>query len=136
VIGLPGVDQASANVIAAGGGTDEAILVGNVNVATEFATALAKASGEALPCEYALPQELADGTFDMNQVNVTIGSGGGEPAILPKNQLCAAPGLGWRYDDPVSPTAIELCPASCDALKSDLTASIFIALGCPTVITN
>lgn len=136
VIGLPGVDQTSANVIAQGGGTDEAILVSNVNVATEFANALAKASGEALPCEYALPPELADGTFDMNQVNVTIGTGGQEPAILPKNQLCVAPGLGWRYDDPVTPTAIELCEASCDALKSDLTATIFIALGCPTVVTN
>ncbi len=55
VVGLPGIDQAIANQIAAAGGTDAAILVGSFNVQTEFQTALAKVRGEALPASTRSP---------------------------------------------------------------------------------
>jgi hypothetical protein len=55
VIGLPGVDQTFANAVAAAGGTDSAILVGNVNVEESFKQALDKVRGEALPCDYEIP---------------------------------------------------------------------------------
>lgn len=130
VIGLPGVDQSAANTIAAGGGTGSAILVMG-DVASEFTKALAKAKGEALPCAYPLPTESEPG-----YVNVEIGWGGGDPVVVPLNAACGGDGLGWTWDVPAAPTEIVLCPASCAALKADLQASIDIALGCPTVITN
>jgi hypothetical protein len=37
---------------------------------------------------------------------------------------------GWYYDDPVAPTTIELCDATCRALS---TGSIQVEFGCTTV---
>ncbi len=132
VIGLPGVDQAIANQIAAAGGTDAAILVGANDVKTQFQAALAKVRGEALPCEYLLPDEVAGGTVDKGLVNVLYTKTGGEPAIVPYDPTCA--GEGWRYDDASNPTRILLCKTTCGEVRSDATAKIQILLGCKTEI--
>ena len=53
--------------------------------------------------------------------------------IMPK-KASSRHGEGWRYDDPVMPTLIELCPDTCNALKGDNGASIRVVLGCATVL--
>jgi hypothetical protein len=132
VIGLQGTPQATANLIAQAGGTESAILIGSVNVQVEFQNALAKARGKALPCAYELP----DTTFDPAFVNVGItpSSGGPSETIL-QDKNCVG-GMGWRYDNPLMPTKIELCPATCDAVRNDFGAGIQILLGCPTEIAK
>ncbi len=132
VVGLPGVDQTFANAVALAGGSDQAILVGTTNVEAEFRDALAKVRGDLLPCDYELPAEVLSGEIQLGQVNVKIGLGGAEPQIVPQNPDCDGP--GWYYDDPTSPTAILLCPATCDAVSTDTGATIQIALGCATVV--
>ncbi|MBW2458734.1 MAG: VWA domain-containing protein, partial [Deltaproteobacteria bacterium] len=108
VVGLPGVDQATANLIAEAGGTDSAILVGSTNVEEEFRQALAKVRGDAVPCVYEIPPQVLDGEVTIAQVNVQVWPGdGSEPYIVPQNQACD--GEGWRYDDPQTPTEIILC---------------------------
>lgn len=134
VIGLPGVDQATANKIAASGGTDAAILVSAGNVKAEFQNALAKVRGEALPCEFEIPEKVAGGEVDPGFVNVLFTPGGGEAVILPQDPECA--GEGWRYDDPVKPTHILFCPASCSVVKKDYDAKVQILLGCKTEVVN
>jgi hypothetical protein len=129
VVGLPGVDQAIANQIAKGGGTDAAILVGASDVAGELQKALGKVSGSILPCKYEVPKQVLAGEVELGFVNVEI-SLGGEPSTVPQDQRCAGP--GWKYDDPVMPTAILLCPETCDALAGDATAAITVVLGCAT----
>jgi hypothetical protein len=133
VIGLPGVDQTFANAIAAAGGTDAAILVSATNVQKEFADALAKVRGQALPCEYDLPDQVGQ-EFDVNQVNVWITPGGGTANAIPQVDDCGQ-GAGWYYapPSPAAPETIVLCPSVCDGVKADFQASVDIVLGCPTV---
>lgn len=132
VIGLPGVNQAFANQVAAAGGTGEAVLVSATNVAAEFEAALAKVTGQALPCEYEVPSEVEGGQVAFNSVNVLLTVSGGDPGVLPQDPACD--GAGWRYDNPASPTKIVLCPETCGALKDAQSAKIQILLGCTTVV--
>lgn len=134
VVGLPGVDQSIANLIAEGGGTDSAILVSSTNVEEEFRLALLAVRGDAVPCEYELPSQVIDGEVGIGEVNIQITPGdGGDPVVVPQNPSCN--GEGWRYDDPAQPTTILLCPDTCDGLKQDFGAAIQVVLGC-TTITN
>lgn len=133
VIGLPGVDQTFANAVAAAGGTDSAILVSSTNVQKEFADALAKVRGQALPCEYDLPDQVGN-EFDIDHVNVWVTPGGGTASAVPQVDDCSQ-GAGWYYapPSPAAPETIVLCPGVCDGVKSDFQASVDIVLGCPTV---
>lgn len=132
VIGLPGVDQATANLIASKGGSTKAILVGATNVEAEFEQALSAVLGQALPCEYEIPDKVSNGEFQLDAVNVEITPGGGDPTIVPENPSCD--GAGWHYDDGANPQLIVLCPDTCQAVKSDYEAKIKILLGCHTLI--
>ncbi|WP_437304901.1 vWA domain-containing protein [Sorangium sp. So ce388] len=132
VIGLPGVDQSIANQIAAAGGTDAAVLVASTNIAREFERALAKVTGQALPCELEVPAQVAGGQVAFNDVNVLFGLDGAPQDVLPQRPGCDGP--GWRYDDPDAPTALVLCPDTCNAARNAAAAKIQILLGCETVI--
>ncbi|KYF64057.1 hypothetical protein BE15_37940 [Sorangium cellulosum] len=132
VIGLPGVDQSTANQIAAAGGTDAAVLVASTNIASEFERALAKVTGQALPCEVEVPAQVAGGQVAFNDVNVLFGLDGAPQDILPQSPGCDGP--GWRYDDPSAPKALVLCPDTCSAARDASVAKIQILLGCETVI--
>ncbi|WP_437620729.1 vWA domain-containing protein [Sorangium sp. So ce1151] len=132
VIGLPGVDQRIANQIAVAGGTDAAVLVTATNIAVEFQNALAKVTGQALPCDYEVPAQVAGGQVAFNDVNVLFGLDGAPQDILPQRPACDGP--GWRYDDPDAPTALVLCPDTCSAARNAAAAKIQILLGCETVI--
>ena len=134
VVGLPGVDQTSANIIAQGGGSDSAIFVGATNVAVEFQNALAEIRGKALPCVYDLPASVVNGDIAITKVNVEVtpGQDGGDPYLLSYDPTCVAD--GWRYDNADTPTVIELCSATCQTLKADFGAKVKVVLGCDTVI--
>ena len=132
VVGLPGVDQTTANLIAQAGGSDEAILVGNTNVEAEFRDALAKVRGNALPCSYDIPEQVLTGEVDLGLVNIQITPEGGGAEIVPFDPDCV--GEGWRYDDPSQPTAILLCPTTCEHLKSSPGIAIRVILGCNTQV--
>ncbi|MCA9624893.1 MAG: VWA domain-containing protein, partial [Myxococcales bacterium] len=132
VVGLPGVDQTIANQIAMGGGTDSAILVGTTNVEVEFQNALAKVRGSALPCSYEIPAEVQSGEIGLGKVNVEVTPEGGMGELIPQDPSCA--GDGWYFDDAVNPTAILLCPATCNMLKQTPGIRIEVVLGCTTFV--
>jgi hypothetical protein len=132
VVGLPGVDQAKANLIAAAGGTGSAILVGTTNVAVEFQNALSKVAGEAIPCDYDVPAEVISGEIELGKVNVEITPSSGDPYTLPYDQDCSSG--GWKYDDPTAPTSIEICPSACNTIKADNGGSIRVVLGCNAIV--
>ena len=134
VVGLPGVSSTIANQIAVAGGTDAAILVGGVDVKTEFQTALAKVRGKALPCEYQLPGKVEGGEVNPGDVNVLITPKGGNSSVLPQDTKCND--KGWKYDDAQKPTKIVFCPSSCQALKTDFGVKVQILLGCKTEIAK
>lgn len=133
VVGLPGVHRDFANLVAQAGGTHEAIVIDTNDIEGEFRKALAEVRGQALPCEFTIPEKVTTGSVAIDEVNVVYTKGGGgEPTIIPQSPDCN--GEGWRYDDPKSPSIIELCPSTCTTLKADLNARIDIELGCATVI--
>jgi hypothetical protein len=133
VIGLPGVSSNIANQIAAAGGTTQALIVAGVNVQDEFQQALAQVRGNALPCDYQLPQKLADKSFAYDKVNVDYTKlGASQPETVPQSPGCA--GEGWKYDDPKNPTRIILCDATCQRIKADAGGKVEILLGCDTVV--
>lgn len=131
VVGLPGVDQTTAEAIASAGGTGAPILVSATNVEAEFTQALAQVRGEAVPCAYEMPQEVLDGEIEIGQVNVQITPDGEEPYLVPQNPSCN--GEGWHYDAS-PPTEILLCPATCDQVKSNFQGEILVLLGCQTYV--
>jgi hypothetical protein len=132
VIGLPGVDQAFANAVAKAGGSNSAILVSNTNVQKEFEDAMGKVRGEALPCEYEIPEKVQKGEISYNLVNVALTPGGGALQILKQTTDCNAGG-DWIYSN-TTPKKILLCPSVCAAVKKDYLAQIEIQMGCATVI--
>ncbi len=131
VVGLPGVDQSAANLIAQGGGTGTAILVASGDVAQNFADALAMVRGNALPCAYEIPEEVTNGQVALGKVNIEI-TDAGTAETIPLNPDCDGP--GWHYDDPSMPTSIELCPDTCNQLKSTPDIAIQVVLGCNTLV--
>lgn len=133
VVGLPGVNQATANLIAAAGGTTGVILVGTTNVAVEFQNALAEVAGSAVPCAYDIPAEVGSGEIQLTEVNIEITDSGGMTSTAPYDEDCSD--AGWRYDDPAAPNSIELCPAMCSAIKADDGGSIRVVLGCSAIVS-
>jgi Mg-chelatase subunit ChlD len=131
VVGLPGVDQTFADGLAMAGGTDSAIVVGNVDVEKDFETALAKVRGDGLGCTFPLPPMPAGKEYDFSHVNVTYTTGAGVADDLARSPGCAA-GDAWDYDDATMPTAIVLCPAECQAVQADGLAKIDVVVGCAT----
>lgn len=131
VVGLPGVDVAIADQIAAAGGSEKAIVVGTSDTANSFAAALKKAQGAAVGCVFKLPTDLENGTVDSGDVNVSLTPGGGNATVVLSNPDCSG-GEGWAFDDEADPKSIVLCEGTCAAVESDDAASVNIVLGCPT----
>lgn len=135
VVGLPGVNVTVANQIAAAGGTTSAILVTDATkVESEFRDALAAVRGKAVPCEIALPTKVTKGEVSYALVNVEYSKGGAPPPTTLLQDATCASGEGWRYDDPMKPTKIILCPKTCDEIHGDPKAKVDILLGCKTAI--
>ncbi len=138
-------EQASAtanlNQIAAAGGTGQAIVINtSQNVTQQFQAALNQIRGQSLPCEFLLPVPEA-GTPDYTKVNVQFTAGNGNVTVLPyvvDATGCDPTKGGWYYDaDPAkgaTPKKVELCKASCDAVKADGKGRVDIVQGCKTVV--
>jgi len=91
---------------------------------------------EMLPCTYEIPAPPPGETFDPNRVNVEYTPGsGGAPELIPNvRTIDGCSGEGWYYDDPESPTQVQLCPFTCRRLEGDAAGKVDVAFGCMTVI--
>jgi hypothetical protein len=99
----------------------------------EFQNALAVIRGATISCDLQLPSAPTNQSLDFGKVNVQYTGSNGQANTLFYNQSCAGNGLGWAYDDPQTPTRIQICPSSCATIQGDtLGATLDIALGCAT----
>jgi hypothetical protein len=88
----------------------------------------------SVECVYAIPDPGAGVGIDPAKVNVNYLS---DPNASPETLLnvpggamdCGVSG-GWYYDDPVNPTQITLCDATCTAVKANNMAVIGVEFGC------
>jgi hypothetical protein len=92
--------------------------------------------GLSLPCTFQIPPPPAGQTLDPSKVNFVYTATGGAPKTI--NNVgsmagCTAQG-GWYYDNPLMPTQILTCPATCTTLQGDATGKVSVEYGCSTVI--
>lgn len=99
------------------------------------ATAVERTS--RIDCTIPIPDPPPGMTFDRGMINVWVDTGDG-PELIGKvagEADCQAAG-GWYYDNEDVPTAVVLCPATCDALQAapNETRSVEVQFGCSTIV--
>ena len=128
VVGLPGADQAFANLLASAGGTQAAFFISTKNIQAELQDALFKIYDDARPCAYEVPTEVKSGEVSLGLMNLALISGSGAFELLPFDPTCRS--AGWHFDDDGAPTAILPCAATCTALKAMPEKALHVVLGC------
>jgi hypothetical protein len=103
----------------------------SVDFATELAAALEDISGQALACEFDVPDEVG-GEVDYDKVNVTFSPGLGPDQDLAQDNDPCESANGWQYN--ADKTKIILCGPACDMVQGDPDGKITITLGCETVV--
>ena len=93
-------------------------------------------SNGRLPCSYELPEPPEDVELDWDAVNfVYTAEGADEERVIPYvgGDGACDDEQGWYYDDRGDPTAVLVCPATCDALIEG-AGHVEIAFGCATLL--
>lgn len=133
VVGLDGANEAQLDTIAAAGQTGSAFFIGQGDVEKALLEAFQAIQGKGLACQFQLPD---DETVDPGKVNVLhTSSQSAEPALIGQvsgPEACSGDKDAWYYDDPSDPSAILLCPASCEKIVSDPDSKLEVVLGCAT----
>lgn len=72
-----------------------------------------------IDCAIDIPPPPAGSFFDRDRINVLVDLGEGTVRVgkVPDAAACDDRG-GWYYDDDASPTEVNLCPATCEALQA------------------
>jgi hypothetical protein len=128
-IGLEGSREAQMDEIAEAGGTGDGIFIGAGNAEAEFLEALNNIRGEALDCEFPVP-DPEDGELDPNKVNVVLTSNGTDvqfDKVDGQGQCGDATSWYYRGSD-----RIVLCPAACNVTLADPNAEVGLVFGCTT----
>ena len=91
--------------------------------------------GAKVGCDYEIPPPPAGETLDPGAVNVVY-SNPSQSLTFPRVPDGASCGnnMAWTYDNPASPTRVELCPAACDVVEVDAEAVVDVLFGCETVL--
>ncbi len=125
-----GVDMGSSTIsqfdyVASSGGSTSVIpiVVGKAEETKEnLLSGLGRVKDGA--CSLAIPAPPEGESLDYDLVNVALGKD-----TLTYSKECK--GAGWRYDNPSSPSRIDLCPSSCTASRKSKSA-LSVAFGCET----
>jgi hypothetical protein len=120
--------------IATAGGGQAFFVTDGPTAAGELITALKAIQGNALSCDFPFPMAEDGGMADPTKINVdyTPGTAGSTPVRFGRVADATACGTepGWYYDNPMMPTTIHLCPASCMTVAGDMSAQLDIQIGC------
>jgi hypothetical protein len=125
--------------IARAGGTGQAYLVAGGG-GPEILKALNTIRQDAMiPCTLQIPGAQAGGAVDTQKVNVLYSSAScaSVTTFLHVKQAdgCNTQQGGWYYDAPARPTLIQLCPATCEAVKAP-GGQLRISVGCTTQVID
>jgi len=138
VIGV-GPSLQNLNAIAVAGGTKMAYQV-EMATADQLAAAFKTVQLQAskLACSFMIPAPPMGMTLDPDRVNVrfTPVADPGMPIDLGRvddRTTCGAQG-GWYFDDPMNPTSVTLCEASCAKLNASGEGSLSLLFGCRGIV--
>jgi hypothetical protein len=135
VIGI-GLSMNELGQIATAGGTGAPIVVtvGDPDkTRADIQAAFNAIRKEQVPCAFPLPSPPPGMALDIDKVNVLYTPTGGPQVALARDPECAT-GKGWRYDDPLNPTQVVLCPETCATIQKDPGAALDILFGCGTKV--
>jgi hypothetical protein len=96
------------------------------------------ADAQPLECEWGIPPTPPGRTIDPTRVGLELtDSATGNSTIF--RQVADAAGCdaqrgGWYFDNPVNPTAILACPASCAVVKATPQRAVSILAGCRALV--
>lgn len=132
------------DAIAMSGGTTAATIVTQgSNTTAQFQMALNSIKQTALPCSYPVPTPPSDGGVpDYSKVNVVFTSSTNTTTVIGNTMnasTCDPTNGGWYYDanPPAKPTKVNLCPATCNAVKNAAVGGhIDVVIGCEVTVTD
>ncbi|HET9958025.1 MAG TPA: vWA domain-containing protein, partial [Polyangiaceae bacterium] len=130
VIGVGSGDSLSSlATIAAAGGTELVLIdpVDPTRTRADLTERLRAIRSKHLSCDIAVPEPPPGQTLDPSLINVDLTHGNGQHDELYRSDDCSR--AGWRYDKPINPARIELCPTLCTSLESDPDAKLDLVLG-------
>ncbi len=106
-------------------------MVDEPDFSAALGAALAQITGQILPCDYPLPQPGHDQYIDPAAVNVVWSPGDEAQKLFLRNDSedCLE---GWHYIDGGS--RIELCPQSCERVRSHRGSEVTLIFGCETEV--
>ena len=123
--------------IAQAGGTARASLIGDQDVEQKVLQALNSIRGAAsIPCELKLPEPMGGAALDYGLVNVAYQDASCALSTIynvPNEPSCDGVAGGWYYDDPVAPSSVKLCGASCDQVAAP-GGRLAFTVGCETEV--
>jgi hypothetical protein len=134
---VPAARPTLERLASAGGTGSPFILTPGNDLGQQLLQALQEIRGQAVACEYNLPQPAA-GPIDYARVNVRTRSQGRveDLAQVSGPDRCPPDRGGWHYDRPPAPGAppsrLVVCPATCARLRADTTAQVDLLFGCAT----
>jgi hypothetical protein len=96
----------------------------------DFAAALVAGLGAVVgqiidECEFGFPEPPPGEVIDAEKTTLVVQTSSGAKLVLPDNQGDCSE--GWQL---TTTGRIQLCPASCEELKTDPTASVQLLFGC------
>lgn len=130
VIGLEGT--LNLDLVARLGGTTQAYVIGQGDIAGPFIQALLNITQSPLSCRFEIPTP-ADPTqvVDYDKVQVVYTPAAGEAEEIPRLDSAADCGAaangGWYYDDASAPKNIEVCGCNCTRFGA---GRVEVRLGC------
>jgi len=120
------------NAIALAGGTGSAFLIDTGDpsaTAAAFQAAIEAIRSETVSCSLLIPPHPQAGmTFEGDKIDVSVASAG-VTTTLPYDEGCSRPS-GWHFDDPATPTHIELCDSTCTSVQTAPGSSIDVNFLC------
>lgn len=83
-------------------------------------------------CDYEVPSGTS---FDVDDTTVRYTTLSGTTDVSTKltraTSAATCSATGWYYDDPSNPQTITLCPTTCNTVKGDDNARVWVEFGCP-----
>jgi hypothetical protein len=134
VIGVGNVNNLGSLATAGGTGTPFIVDVADpVQTQQQLTDAVNLIRGSAVPCDVDIPPPPMGQTLDPGLVNVQFTPVSGAPTTFLMSADCSGD-QGWRYDDPMAPTRIQLCPGACQTVKAQFGGRLEVAFGCATQV--
>jgi len=133
VLGV-GPSLANLNQIATAGGTGHAYLVENGGSAGVLAALGAIRQDAMIPCSLGIPSSSGH-IVDLQTVNLVYADANCGLSTLVNVKTasgCDPQRGGWYYNNPSSPSSIELCPSSCTAVGAP-GGELRLSVGCTTI---